>query len=275
MTSISKENGKYIVIDAVDPSSILFLQVLWRNVKENDGILNHEQWTIGGKNNFPNLKELWFYDDYIIPDGAKHPCEVFDSLPDCLKVFAGLGNYHKQAVNVNEDYVKPWYNLCSKWLGNEALNNGINDMFLCGMWNTSVEEKWMTPASKKYLHQKEKVRLMTFQDIADADMTTEDRYEGNVTMEDIFGADFIADVPRTREPLSNSLLQKVRQFEATNFDETYLKDTTFQYIHMYIVRGVEHPRLKVALTDFGYTKDQLDANTMPQIVSELLSREQK
>lgn len=275
MTSISKENGKYIVTDAVDTTSILFLQLLWRNVKENNGTFNHEQWTFKGKSTLPDLKELWYHHDYIVPDGGKHPREVFDSLPDCLKVFTGLGCYHKQAVNVHEDYVKPWYNLCNKWLGNEALDNGINDMFLCGMWQTIHEEKWMTPASKKYLHQKEKVRVMTLEDIADAGMTTEDRYEGNVTMEDIFGADFIADVPRTREPLSNSLLQKLRQFETTNFDENYLEGTTFQYIHMYVVRGVEHPRLKVALTDIGYTKDELDANTISQIVTELLSREQK
>lgn len=193
MTSISNENGKFIVIDAVDPSSILFLQILWRNVKENDGILNDEQWTIGGNSNLPDLKELWFHDDYIVPDGGKHPREVFDSLPDCFKVFSGLGCYRGQAENINEDYINPWMNLCFKWVGKEVWNNSVNDMFLCGMWQTSDEEEWMTPASKKYLHQQQKVRLMTIQDIADAGMTPEDKFDIDVTFQDIhdglFGAD--------------------------------------------------------------------------------------
>ena len=91
-----------------------------------------------------------------------------------------------------------------------------------------------------------------------------------VTLGDIFGADFT--VPLIREPLSNLMYTKLRQFSAMRFSPYYVQGTTFEYIYMYKVEGVVHDRLDVALRDYGYTMEEVDAMTLSQIVSELLSR---
>ena len=91
-----------------------------------------------------------------------------------------------------------------------------------------------------------------------------------VTLEDIFGADFTA--PLVREPLSDLMYTKLRQFSAMRFSPYYVQGTTFEYIYMYKVEGVVHDRLNVALRDYGYTMEEVDEMTLSQIVSELLSR---
>lgn len=75
-----------------------------------------------------------------------------------------------------------------------------------------------------------------------------------------------------RNPLSEAAYFLLQQFEATNYDEMYLQHTTFKYIYLYKKTGKEHSRLSIALEDFGYTKDQLDANSLSDIVSELIGR---
>ena len=91
-------------------------------------------------------------------------------------------------------------------------------------------------------------------------------------------AQLLHDKPKTkmnmpiRNPLSKAAYFLLQRFEATNYDEIYLEHTTFKYIYWYKKTRKEHSRLSIALEDFGYTKDQLDANSLSDIVSELLGR---
>lgn len=91
-----------------------------------------------------------------------------------------------------------------------------------------------------------------------------------VTLGDIFGADYTA--PLLREPLNNLMYTKLRKFSAMRFSPYYVQGTTFEYIYMFKVEGVVHDQLDVALREYGYTMEEVDAMTLSQIVSELLSR---
>ena len=83
------------------------------------------------------------------------------------------------------------------------------------------------------------------------------------------------DLISEKKPLSPVVRSILKQYEAMNFDPSFLRNTTFKYIVHYKETGEVQDRLTIALYDFGYTKKELDGLSLSQVVSELLAREQR
>ena len=79
-------------------------------------------------------------------------------------------------------------------------------------------------------------------------------------------------VQTEKRPLSSAVTTILKQYEAMNFDPSFLRNTTFKYIAHYKETGEQQDRLTIALYDFGYTKKELDGLSLSQVVSELLAR---
>ena len=72
-----------------------------------------------------------------------------------------------------------------------------------------------------------------------------------------------------KRPLSPVVRSILKQYEAMNFDPSFLRNTTFKYIAHYKETGEQQYRLTIALYDFGFTLRELDQLSLSQIVSEL------
>ena len=92
----------------------------------------------------------------------------------------------------------------------------------------------------------------------------------------LLSADLNAGLNVERKPVRGAKRHSLEAFQNNNFDPRYIERFTFKYIYRFknkTLKEEDFNRFQIAMEDYGYTEDELENCTIPQIVTEILSRE--